>query len=200
MSKALSMSSDNVFVMSEISYSLIKTRPYKWRTIFFVEWDDCTTFVRAPLTQLTSIAGVSPEPADVGRLQGLPRVKSFYHFESIVKVYLIVGALDCLSWLAMVPVSIADAMSATTPLTEVSSLPGSSTGISHFFPWSFDTTTLCASRSIDTTTVFRIFLCRLAHRLGVLRGCYNYSLFIGFLPDSILFERECVWHLQVWFP
>ena len=48
---------------------LINTRPYKWRAIFFVEWIECTTFVRAPLTQLTSVARISPEPADVGRLQ-----------------------------------------------------------------------------------------------------------------------------------
>ena len=60
---------------------LIKPWPYKWRTIFFVEWYDCTAFVRAPLTQLTTIAGVSAEPADVGRLQGLPRLKSYFHID-----------------------------------------------------------------------------------------------------------------------
>lgn len=56
-----------------------RSRPNKWRTIFFVEWYDCAAFVAAPLTQLTAIARVSPEPADACRLQGLSRVKSFYH-------------------------------------------------------------------------------------------------------------------------
>lgn len=147
---------------------LIKPWPYKWRTIFFVEWYDCTAFVRAPLTQLTTIAGVCAEPADVGRLQGLPRVKSFYHFVTTVNMYLKVDALEFLSWLTMVPVSIADATSATTPLTEVSSFPCSSMGISHFLPLSLDTTTLVDSRSIVTITDLCIFLCRLAHRRGVL--------------------------------
>lgn len=149
---------------------LINTRPDEWRAIFFVEWYYCTAFVRAPLTQLTAIARVSTEPADVGRLQGLPWVKYFYHFVSIVRVYFRVRALRCLSWLAMVPVSIADAICATTPLTEVSSLTWPSTGISHFLPWSFDTTTLCSSRSIDTVTDFFMSVCRLAHRLGVPKG------------------------------
>ena len=144
------------------------SRPNEWRTIFFVEWYYCTAFIAAPFTQLASVARVSPEPADVGRLQGLMWVKSFYHIVSIVRVYLRVRALRCLSWLAMVPVSIADAMCATTPLTEVSSVTGPSTGISHFFPWSFDTTTLCARRSIVTITDFCISVCRLAHRLGFL--------------------------------
>lgn len=147
---------------------LINTRPYEWRAIFFVEWYDCTAFVRAPLTQLASVAGVSPEPSDVGRLQGLPRVKSFYHFVTTVNMYLKVDALEFLSWLAMVPVSIADATSATTPLTEVSSFPGSSIGISHFLPLSLDTTTLVDRRSIVTITDLCIFICRLAHRHGVL--------------------------------
>lgn len=101
--------------MSVISYSLINTRPNKWRAIFFVEWYYCTAFVRTPLTQLTSVARVSPEPAKVGRLQGLPRLNSYYHFMSNVSVNLRVRALECLSWLAMVPVSIADAMCATAP-------------------------------------------------------------------------------------
>ena len=56
-----------------------RSRPNEWRTIFFVEWKNCTAFVRAPLTQLTSVARVSPEPADTCKLKGLPRVKSYFH-------------------------------------------------------------------------------------------------------------------------
>lgn len=76
---------------------LINTRPYEWRTIFFVEWIESTAFVRAPLTQLTAITWVSPEPADACRLKGLHRVKSFNHFVSNVRVYIRVGELSSLS-------------------------------------------------------------------------------------------------------
>ena len=64
---------------------LIKPWPYKWRTIFFVEWYYCATFVAAPLTQLAAVARVSPEPADVGRLQGLPRLKRYFHIDVSMK-------------------------------------------------------------------------------------------------------------------
>lgn len=70
-----------IHFMSVISYSLINTRPYKWRDIFFVEGVESTAFVRAPLTQLTAITWVSPEPADTCRLQGLPRVKCYFHID-----------------------------------------------------------------------------------------------------------------------
>lgn len=53
---------------------LINTRPYEWRAICFVEWENGSAFIRAPLMQLTSIAGVGPEPAKVGRLPGRLRV------------------------------------------------------------------------------------------------------------------------------
>ena len=76
---------------------LIKPWPYKWFTIFFVEWIECTAFIAAPLTQLASVARISPEPADTCRLQRLPRVKSFNYFVSIVRVYIRVGALSSLS-------------------------------------------------------------------------------------------------------
>ena len=76
---------------------LIKRWPYKWFTIFLVEWIECTTFIAAPLTQLTSVARISPEPADVGRLQELPRLNSYYHFVSKVRVYMRVGEFSSLS-------------------------------------------------------------------------------------------------------
>ena len=62
-----------------------RSRPYEWCAIFFVEWYNCTAFVAAPLTQLTSVAGVSPEPADVGRLQGLSRLKCYFHIDESIK-------------------------------------------------------------------------------------------------------------------
>ena len=155
---------------------LIKPWPHEWLTIFFVEWIESTAFVRAPFTQLTSVARVSPEPADTCRLQGLPRLKCYSHFVTTVNMNLKVDALDCLSWLAMVPVSIADAICPTTPLIEVSSFSGSSTGISHFLPLSLDTTTLFARRSIFTITDLLISICRLAHRLGVPSLTFYYIL------------------------
>ena len=63
---------------------LIKPRPYKWRTIFLVEWYDCTAFVRAPLAQLTTIAGISPEPAQVGRLKGFVGMKNNFHIDELM--------------------------------------------------------------------------------------------------------------------
>ena len=64
---------------------LIKRWPYKWFTIFFVEGKECTTFVAAPLTQLTSVARISPEPADVGRLQGFLGMMSYFHIDESMK-------------------------------------------------------------------------------------------------------------------
>lgn len=94
----------------------------------------------------------------------------FRHFVSTVRVNLIVGALDSFNWLAIVPVSIADAICATVPFIEVSSLIGSSKGSVHFLPLLFDTTTVFSRRSIVTITECFIFVCRFAHRLGVLKG------------------------------